>query len=71
MVGEHLTQRRVVVHDQVGAAAGLEPVAGYAEHVGRRRGDRVVDEVEPRLVEGAERVRGEERDLEHVCRPNG
>ena len=55
-----------MVHDQVGVAAGLEPVAGYAEHVGRGGRDRVVHQVEAGLVEGAERVRGEERDLDHV-----
>ena len=38
----------------------------YAEHVGRGGGHRVVDEVEAGLVEGAERVRGEEGDLDHV-----
>ena len=54
-----------MVHDEVGVAARLQPVAGYAEHVGRRRRDRVVHEVEAGLVEGAEGVRRQEGDLEH------
>ena len=66
VVGEHLAQRAVPVDDQVGVAADGEPVPVDAEDVGGRGGDGVVHEVDAGGVDGLERVRGEERDLEHV-----
>jgi hypothetical protein len=66
---QHLAQGRALVDDEVGVAPDLEPVPGDSQHVGGRRGHRVVDELDARAVDSLEGVRGEERDLQHVVSP--